>query len=99
MGITDIDDKIINRAKSDGLAGVMGALSVSSQYEKLFLKDMRELGVLPPDGYTRVTEFVGDIIQFIKDLEVCASCVCLRGVCFVPEVVCERTENASGAIF
>ena len=41
MGVTDIDDKIIARAKSDGLSGVSGAAKVSRTHEKMFLKDMK----------------------------------------------------------
>lgn len=69
MGVTDVDDKIINRAKADGQIGTVGAAGLAGKYEKLFLKDMRLLGVLPPDSLTRVSEFIPDIIAFIADLQ------------------------------
>ena len=69
MGVTDVDDKIINRAKADGQVGTKGAAGLAGKYEKLFLKDMRLLGVLPPDSLTRVSEFIPDIVAFIADLE------------------------------
>jgi len=69
MGMTDIDDKIISKAKEQGLPGVQGVAQVSRHFEHEFLCDMATLNVLPPDAITRVTDFVPDIVQFVCDLE------------------------------
>ena len=66
MGITDIDDKIIARAASNGRADVQTAAAVARQFEHEFFRDMAMLGVLPPDAVTRVTEFLPDIVRFVQ---------------------------------
>ncbi len=68
MGITDIDDKIIARAASNGRADVQTAGVVARRFEHEFFRDMAMLGVLPPDAVTRVTEFLPDIIRFVQVL-------------------------------
>ena len=41
---------------------------LSSQYEEEFHRDMKDLGILPPDALTRVTEYVPEIVSFIEVL-------------------------------
>ncbi|KAI6649551.1 Cysteine--tRNA ligase, cytoplasmic [Oopsacas minuta] len=41
---------------------------LSSHYEEEFHRDMRDLGVLPPDVLTRVSEYVPEIVSFIQVL-------------------------------
>jgi cysteinyl-tRNA synthetase len=69
MGVTDVDDKIIAKSKSEGLKGKEGAASIARTYEHGFFKDMAKLNVLPPDAVTRVTDFLPDIIDFIRQLQ------------------------------
>lgn len=64
MGITDLDDKIINRAREMNLS--IGHLT--SQYEKEFYIDMASLRVQPPTIVTRVTDHIPQIINFCDSL-------------------------------
>ena len=65
MNITDIDDKIIKRANEDKVE----FREISSFYEKDYFDDMKALNVETPDVITRVSEFVPEIINYIKKLE------------------------------
>ena len=62
MNITDIDDKIIRKANETGRQ--FG--DIGRQYETEFFTDMKNLNVELPDVVTRVSEFVPEIIDFIK---------------------------------
>ncbi|XP_058598664.1 probable cysteine--tRNA ligase, mitochondrial isoform X2 [Neofelis nebulosa] len=64
MGITDVDDKIIQRA---GEMNVSPA-SLANLYEENFKQDMAALKVLPPTVYLRVTENIPHIISFIEGI-------------------------------
>ncbi|XP_037384584.1 probable cysteine--tRNA ligase, mitochondrial [Talpa occidentalis] len=64
MGITDVDDKIIQRA---GEMQVSPA-SLARLYEEEFKQDMAALKVLPPTAYMRVTDNIPQIIAFIEGL-------------------------------
>ncbi|XP_061408601.1 probable cysteine--tRNA ligase, mitochondrial [Lethenteron reissneri] len=62
MVITDIDDKIIKRARElDMTPDVLARM-----YEEDFKQDMASLNVLPPAVYMRVTDNVGSIVSFIE---------------------------------
>lgn len=65
QNFTDIDDKILNRAQSEG--STMQA--VSDRYIAAYFRDMRRLNVLDADEYPRVTEHISDIHQLIRALE------------------------------
>ena len=54
MNITDIDDKIIREANSQG----KHFSEFSRHFESEFFDDMKRLNVELPDVITRVTEFV-----------------------------------------
>ena len=46
----------------------------AAKYEQEFLEDMNALGVRPPDVMTRVTEYIPEVIAFVKKIiEVSAS--------------------------
>lgn len=65
MNITDIDDKIIRKANESG----KNFTDISRYYETEFFEDMRLLNVEQPDVITRVSEFVPEIVDFIKKIE------------------------------
>ncbi|CAM9588774.1 unnamed protein product, partial [Scytosiphon promiscuus] len=66
LGITDVDDKIIARARERGLLEWPEIAGMAMDFERQFMEDMSELGVRPPDAITRVTEHVPEIIAYIE---------------------------------
>jgi cysteinyl-tRNA synthetase len=62
--ITDIDDKIINRATELGLRPEQ----VAREFTFAFWRDMKMLNVSQPDFEPRATEFIHPMIQFIDGL-------------------------------
>lgn len=65
MNITDLDDKIIRKANEQNKT----FLDVARHFEAEFLEDMKNLNVELPDVITRVSEFIPEIIDFIKKIE------------------------------
>jgi cysteinyl-tRNA synthetase len=62
--ITDIDDKIINRARENGEPfTALTARMIEAQH-----RDEKALGVLPPDIEPRATEHIDDIIDMVQNL-------------------------------
>jgi cysteinyl-tRNA synthetase len=61
---TDVDDKIINRAKEVGVP----PLELSSYYIDRYFKDVEALGVEKADRYPRATECIQDIIDMIQKI-------------------------------
>ena len=57
--LTDADDKIINRAKEEGIT----PLEVVDKYIAAFREDVTALGVKPATRHPRVVEFMADIIR------------------------------------
>lgn len=64
QNFTDVDDKIINRAREEGIS----PSEVSQKYEAAFREDMKALGVEEPDHTPRATEFIGKMIEIIQVL-------------------------------
>ncbi|MDD5747844.1 MAG: cysteine--tRNA ligase [Actinomycetota bacterium] len=64
QNITDVDDKIINRASEEGTSPE----EVAAKYTWAFEKDMESLGVEPPDIAPRATEHIEDMISVIEGL-------------------------------
>uniref|UniRef100_UPI00398E6BFF probable cysteine--tRNA ligase, mitochondrial isoform X1 n=1 Tax=Pristiophorus japonicus TaxID=55135 RepID=UPI00398E6BFF len=62
MVITDIDDKIIQRAKELNISPTV----LARIYEEDFKQDMACLKVLPPTVYMRVTDNILQIVEFIE---------------------------------
>jgi cysteinyl-tRNA synthetase len=62
---TDIDDKIINRAREMGIPWD----EVAGRYTRKYYEDMGRLGVEPADVEPRATEHIPEIIAAIKGLE------------------------------
>ncbi|WUR02947.1 cysteinyl-tRNA synthetase [Vairimorpha necatrix] len=64
MNITDIDDKIINKSKEDGVS----ISEITTKYTKLFLDDMSLLNVRRPTVLTKVTEYIEKIKEYVQVL-------------------------------
>lgn len=62
--VTDIDDKIIAKAKSVN----QDYKAVAKKYELEYTEAMEKFGVIPPTRATRVSEFIPHIQDFIKHL-------------------------------
>lgn len=61
---TDVDDKIINKAKEEGVS----EKEISERYIKAYNEDRRRLHADMPDVTPRVTETMDEIIQYIDEL-------------------------------
>jgi cysteinyl-tRNA synthetase len=61
---TDVDDKIINRAKADGV----DSLAISEKYIQEFEKDFASLKLRKHTHNPKVTEFMNPIIAFVETL-------------------------------
>ena len=62
MNITDIDDKIINKAKQSE----SNFKKVSNLYYNSFIQDMKALNVLDANCYLRVSDHINTIIDYIN---------------------------------
>jgi cysteinyl-tRNA synthetase len=67
MNITDVDDKIINKA-NELYQNQNEWKTISSIYEKSFVDDMLKLNINMPHFITRVSDYIPEIISFIEDL-------------------------------
>ena len=64
QNFTDVDDKIINRAREEGIS----APEVSEKYIKEYFEDAGALNVIKADVHPKVSEHIPDIISFIETL-------------------------------
>lgn len=64
QNFTDVDDKIINRAKEEGLT----APEISEKYITEYFKDTKALNIHPATTHPRVSENIQQIIKFISTL-------------------------------
>jgi len=64
MNITDVDDKIINRARELGVE----PLELARRYERAFYEDMASLGVDTINLFARASEHIPEIIDQIRVL-------------------------------
>ena len=64
QNITDVDDKIINRAIEEGIT----ADAVAEKYRIAFEEDVAVLGLKPPHIAPRATEHVSEMIEVIRTL-------------------------------
>ncbi|WP_207205224.1 cysteine--tRNA ligase [Methanolobus psychrotolerans] len=62
--ITDIDDKVIDRAKEKG----EDLFALSRKFTESFIEDMKALRVLAPDAQPKVTEHIPEIIEAVETL-------------------------------
>jgi cysteinyl-tRNA synthetase len=65
QNFTDIDDKILNRAKQEHSS----MQAVAEQFIAAYQEDMAKLNILPADAYPRATDVIPQIIDLIKSLE------------------------------
>jgi cysteinyl-tRNA synthetase len=63
--ITDVDDKIIRKANSEGRS----AAEVATFYADAMAADMAALGIAAPDAEPRATQHIPEVIEVIKRLE------------------------------
>ncbi len=64
QNITDIDDKIIKRAREEK----RDWKKISRQFEKEYLKDVKSLGITSVKKYARATDHIKEIISQVKRL-------------------------------
>jgi len=64
QNFTDVDDKIIKRAKEEGIS----ALEVGEKYIAAYYEDVKELNIEKADVHPRVTETMPEIIAFVQGL-------------------------------
>lgn len=64
MNITDIDDKIINKANFEGCSWK----DIATKYEQSFFDSMSKINVDKPDVIIRVSECLPDIIAYIQQI-------------------------------
>ena len=64
QNITDIDDKIIKRAKEKNISWKQ----LARKYESCFLEDMKSLNVTSVNKYARATDYIKEIQSQIKRL-------------------------------
>ena len=62
--ITDVDDKIINASKDEGIS----VSEITDKYTKQYHKDFEQLNVLPPDIEPFATDHINEMISFINEL-------------------------------
>ncbi|MBI2420787.1 MAG: class I tRNA ligase family protein, partial [Candidatus Levybacteria bacterium] len=64
QNITDIDDKIIKRAKERKIT----IEELSKEYEKYFLEDIKKLNIRPKDSMPHATDYVKKMQDYIETL-------------------------------
>jgi cysteinyl-tRNA synthetase len=65
QNFTDIDDKILNRARQEGTS----MEAVAERYITAYFEDMRQLNILDADEYPRATHTMNGILRLIHELE------------------------------
>lgn len=64
QNFTDVDDKIIKRAREEGVS----PQEISEKFIEIYFEDSKSLGIDRADIHPRVTENIGEIIEFIGEL-------------------------------
>ena len=64
QNITDIDDKIINRAKKEGISWK----ELARKFEKEYKKDIKALGINSVSKYARATKHIKEIVSQVERL-------------------------------
>jgi len=70
LGITDVDDKIIARAREHGQADTWGHMTAHARpFEASFLRDMDALNIRRPNVILRVSEHMKEIEAYVQRLQ------------------------------
>jgi cysteinyl-tRNA synthetase len=64
QNITDIDDKIISRAKENNVEW----RGLTEKFEKLYIDDMKKLNNISVSKYARATDYIEQIVKQVKTL-------------------------------
>lgn len=64
QNITDVDDKIINRAAEEGA----GWKEIARRYEKAYLRDLKALGINSVTKHARATDYIPQIVKQVEAL-------------------------------
>ncbi|MDO8498649.1 MAG: cysteine--tRNA ligase [bacterium] len=64
MNITDIEDKIIKKAKEKGVE----IKEITEPFTEAFWEDLNKLNIKPADVYPKATEHIGQMIKYIEAL-------------------------------
>ncbi len=64
LNITDVDDKIINRANKEGV----GPLELADKYARAFFQDMKDLHVESVNLYAKASDHIPEIIDQVQGL-------------------------------
>jgi cysteinyl-tRNA synthetase len=64
QNITDIDDKVLNRAKELNVPWK----ELTKKYEKIYVSDMKKLGNTSVSKYARATDYIEQIVKQVKTL-------------------------------
>ncbi|HLP86482.1 MAG TPA: cysteine--tRNA ligase [Candidatus Paceibacterota bacterium] len=65
MNITDVEDKIIREVKAQNKS----LKELTQFYTEEFFKDRDALNILPPNTYTKATDYINKMVALIKKLE------------------------------
>ncbi len=64
QNFTDVDDKIINRAREEGIS----AMEVADKYIEAYYEDVKALNITKATVHPRVSQTIPDIIAFVQGL-------------------------------
>ncbi|WP_042686795.1 cysteine--tRNA ligase [Candidatus Nitrosotenuis chungbukensis] len=64
QNFTDVDDKIINRASTEGVS----ALEISTRYIDHYFEDFDKLNIKRATAYPKATEHIPDMIKLVQNL-------------------------------
>ncbi len=64
QNITDVDDKIINRAQAENIP----IPELTDRFIQAYNEDMARLNIKPADRYPRATEYIKEMIEIIQSL-------------------------------
>ena len=73
--ITDIDDKIINRALDEGISEE----ELAQKYANIHIEQLQNFGIKNPDERPRATQFIQEMISIIEELMVNGSAYEIQG--------------------